>query len=100
MKWKELTKLNINKKNFPKTPKSMKDINKIHKYFIDSTSTNIYPKNSHIGIYKHKLQNFFPFVLTTEDVGRILLDIKFKAFGSDKLNITLIILCSPFIIPL
>lgn len=102
-KWKELNKI------FPKKQKRVPDSlikpNDFNKYFIDCTKNVFNSVNSYntCNFYLNNApnrENRFAFqTVDLNEITKILLCIKSQAFGVDQLNITLIQLCCPFIIP-
>lgn len=103
-KWKELKKLDLTKKKQIDIPTKLSNVNEMNDYFVNSVKNDLLPKQELLNFYnKNRLQdinNLFTFSFITEyDVSKIILNIKTKAIGRDKINITIIQLCCPFVIP-
>lgn len=100
-KWKELNRLKPSKT--VDIPEKFHDTNKLNSFFIQSTNSNIRPNNELLNFYlsnvKDNITQLLSFKIVTDlEIQQIIQRIKSKAFGSDKLNITLIHLCCPYII--
>lgn len=103
-KWKELKKLNITKNRNIEIPEHLNDVDTINNYFVNSSNNNASPKNELINFYnnhtKAGIENLFRFKPISDlDVIKIIQNLKSEAYGADKLNITLIHLCCPYITP-
>lgn len=101
-KWSELRKLNIIKNKNRSIPIHLKNVEDLNVFFTEVSQNNSTPKDELLNRYKNNsfLNDTFHFMQTDEDtVSKIILNIKTKAFGADNLNITLISLCCPFIVP-
>lgn len=103
-KWKELEKVNLSKKRNVSIPENLKDVNRINNFFVNAANPNLSPddelKNFYLNNTKHNFEIPFSFEVITENVVlNIIQNIKSEAYGPDKLNITMIFLCCPFIIP-
>lgn len=102
-KWKELRRLNVTGNKKTKIPTNLDNVDEINNFFVSSIVDNV-PRREVLDFYD---SHTFPittdklsFELTTEyDIMNILNSIKTKASGIDEINITLIQLCCPFIIP-
>ena len=82
----------------------MNNVNEINNHFVNSVKNDLLPKQELLHFYNNNIlqgiNNPFTFNLITEhDVSKIIKNIKTKAIGKDKINITLIQLCCPVIIP-
>lgn len=102
--WTELKKLNIlNFKNKSSIPIELKDVNKINDFFISSTKNDFIPDQDLITFYSSNTKpsvNPFNFHMITEnDILKIISNIKSKATGHDGININMIKLCCPYILP-
>lgn len=76
----------------------------INDFFINSSNSDDTPNDELIDFYntnvKVGVDDLFSFELIIDlDVIKIIQNIKSKAYGYDKLNITLIHLCCPYIVP-
>ena len=103
-KWKELKRLNLSINKRKLLPDHLSDANKINNFFINSANNHLSPKPELLDFYNnHSMDNInerFNFVLCTEnEILNVLKNIKTKATGSDEINITLIYLCCPYIVP-
>ncbi|XP_050497314.1 uncharacterized protein LOC126878567 [Diabrotica virgifera virgifera] len=102
-KWNELRKINVLNRKQNHIPDNLKDVNKLNQHFTAACSINQQPSNELLSFYRnHSMPVQEPFRFNTvsmEDVADIILSVKSKAFGQDDLNITLIQLCCPFIVP-
>lgn len=103
-KWSELKKLDIIKNKNNVIPGHLSNPNEINNFFINSVSSGQTPNPNLLDFYQHNVKpgilNQLEFNLVTEDdILKIIMNLKSKAFGSDALNITLIQLCCPYIIP-
>lgn len=101
-KWRELKKLNIVKNKNIEIPDNLKNADAINNFFI--TSNNSPPNDDLIKYYSNNIKqgvtSIFSFELTNEfTVANVINNMKSTAFGTDTLNLTLIQLCCPFIIP-
>ena len=70
---------------------------------MNSTQNNEPLNNNILNFYSNSRKDVFNNLLTfytveNQDIMRIIQNIKTKAFGSDQLNITLIVLCCPFVV--
>ena len=100
-KWRELNKLRPYKVNT--IPDDLKNANDFNAFFINSTQNNEPLNNNILNFYSNNRKNAFNNLLSfytvkNEDIINIIENIKTKAFGSDQLNITLIMLCCPFVV--
>jgi len=100
--WRGLRNMNIISHKSTKIPDELNDVNLINQHFVSSVP----PPNSHDELMQYYRNNKlldnselfnFKFVSTAE-VGKIVCDISSNATGSDGLNITIIKLCTPYII--
>lgn len=101
-KWAELRKLNVLKNKTKNIPNHLKNVDDLNIYFTQIAQNNNNPKPDLLNFYKNNLlhnQSFSFIQIDEELVCKVILDIKSKAFGADNLNITLISLCCPFIVP-
>lgn len=103
-KWQELKRLDLVKRTNYNLPFNLSNPDNINTFFINSTNSNADPRNEVLEFYsKNRLENVnevFEFKLSDEnEIFDIIKNIKSKAFGADKINITMIHLCCPFIIP-
>ena len=103
--WAELKKLNFTRNNkVLNIPNHLSNVDDINKFFIKAAANVDPPKIDLLHFYKNNLKNYFytKFCLKEVDqneIFRIISTIKTNACGSDKINITLIQLCCPHIIP-
>jgi hypothetical protein len=100
-KWQELKKVNIYTKSTFNLPENLKNVNDINKYFIDVSKSLNPPDEAILSFYNNNRlvhDNFFFQLASENDIINILGIIKTKVFGLDQLNITLILLCCPFIL--
>lgn len=98
--WKELNSLGINKNKVITVPQQLADANKINDYFIHSIPSVNNPGN--FTLYDnevHKHLNFSFSFVTTDTVAKRINNIKSNAIGHDNINIQMIRLCCPVIIP-
>lgn len=101
-KWAELNKLNILNKKSNTIPEILKKPDELNIYFTQATQGVVPPQAEIIEYYENNSHNHNSFMfnaVSDEVISGIILNLKSKAFGSDNLNITLIIMCCPFIIP-
>jgi hypothetical protein len=102
-KWAELKKLNIINKNSRTIPENLKNLDDLNRHFTQLSLNNISPDRELLDFYASNPRiHDAPFAfeqVNEEQVSQIILNTKSKAFGNDNLNITLIVLCCPFIIP-
>jgi len=100
-KWQELKKTNIYSKTVYNLPENLKNVNDINKYFIDVSKSINAPDEGILSFYNTNrlVSDNFSFQLASEnEIINILGTIKTKVFGLDQLNITLLLLCCPFIL--
>lgn len=99
-KWQELNKLTPSK--IKDIPEGFRDVDKLNDFFVNSTNSNYPVDQQLLNFYLNSRKNNiisllkFKFVENYE-VHQIINKIKSKAFGSDGLNITLIVMCCPHI---
>lgn len=103
-KWQEMKKLNLLKQTNFNLPSNLSNPNNINSFFINSVVINSDPKPEILNFYNNNtLENItesFKFNLSTEnEIFELIKNIKSKATGADKINITMIYLCCPFIVP-
>lgn len=100
-KWQELKKINVCSEKVRNLPENLRDVDELNKYFTE-VSKNANPPNAElISFYNNNrlTESVFSFTLVSEElIMDILRNIKTKVFGSDDLNITLILLCCPVIL--
>lgn len=102
-KWTELKKLNIGKNSNSTIPDNLNNVDELNKFFT-SSGNSASPKLNLLNYYadniKNNLNNLFSFEPTTDlEVLNIIQNIKSRASGRDQLNIVMIHLCCPFILP-
>jgi len=101
--WNELKKLKfLNKKTKTIPDHLTQDINKLNTFFTELSRSNPTVNQNLLDFYSSNSlhDNRFIFTPVNEElISHIILKIKSKAFGADNLNITLIALCCPLIIP-
>lgn len=97
--WKHLEFLELNKKRKTNIPEHLADVNLINNFFIDS----IQKPNltfSHNTKTNSNTPNLFKFSTVSEnEITVIISSIKTPAMGADNINIKMINLCCPYIIP-
>lgn len=101
--WRELKKLNLGKSKNINFPNEFKNVDKFKNFYKDLYKENK-PSQQLLDFYdsqrKLNFENLFEFTLVDEiSIRKILYKIKTKAFGHDCLNINLLLLCCPEIIP-
>ena len=103
-KWSELQKLNIINNKQATIPQHLSNVDDINQFFISTVTNSNPPKDDRLNFYKNNLKLHFNYYVQLNkvhenEVLEIICNIKSQAYGSDKLNITLIHMCSPYIIP-
>lgn len=101
-KWRELKKLNVIKNVQCDLPQSLSNPSKLNKYFVELSRSNDAPDPALINFYSNNtsVNNLFSFKPVNDlTILEIVQNIKSRAIGQDKLNITLILMCCPFLIP-
>lgn len=103
-KWSELKNLSISKNKQKTLPDHLGNVNDINDFFINSAINNMLPGQGLLNFYNnntlHNVNDSFNFVLSTEnEIFNIIKNIKTRATGNDKINITFILLCCPYIVP-
>ena len=99
--WKDLELINLKKKSGD-IPQSLADPNKINDYYINGVP-RLNPNEAQIAEYlnnrKLGVDTFYFQMVTDFDVTKILNNIKSTATGTDGLNINLLLLACPYIVP-
>lgn len=85
-------------------PEHLHDADAINNFFVNSSNNGATLNNALIRFYntnvKEGVDQIFSFEMISDlDVIKIIQNLKSKAYGYDKLNITLVHLCCPFIVP-
>lgn len=100
-KWTELKKLNlVNKKN-KNIPTNLKNPNELNLFFTQIINRDVKPKQEIIDFYLNHPTQFGVFrfeQVTEEHVSNVILGLRSRAFGPDNINLSMIVLCCPFII--
>lgn len=99
--WKDLELLNIRKKE-KIIPENLNDVEKLNYYYINSIPN--LPVNQNIINYyqnnvKDNIGDFNFRIVSENEVQKILYSIKTNSQGSDGLNIKMLLLCCPYILP-
>lgn len=102
-KWQELNKLNVISKKAKSIPENLKNVTELNRFFSTFANNIKTPNDALINFYNNNPLNIvqkFKFEEVSEEyVAGIILRIKTKSCGTDGVNITLIQLCCPFILP-
>lgn len=99
-KWQELKKLNVSKKKISTIPGHLADANLMNNFFVDRSLDRL--DGELVALYESAClsDNTFSFQQVNRTlISSILLKIKTCAIGSDKINIDMINICCPFLIP-
>jgi len=102
--YRELKNLNVYSKNsINELPDTLSDVEQLNNYFISASQPNNAPCQNIINnlmVSKMDGVGNFNFSLADEDlVYKTLLSIKSNAQGNDEMNLRMLLLCSPYIIP-
>lgn len=100
-KWRELKKLNITREKSRVIPNHLADVNALNKFFVDSDpgSPDDELLNSYSNSPRLTADGFVFSPVTRDTVSKIIMNLKSGATGCDEININILQLCCPFLIP-
>ena len=103
-KWGELRRLNPLKQNNRQLPVNLSNPENINRFFLNSVDPTIISKPEMLNYYNNNvLENvnkpFYFHLSNEEEISNIIMKVNTKAIGADKINISMLLLCCPFVIP-
>lgn len=100
--WKQLNVLGVKRQDEINIPQNLKDPNVVNSFFINSVpniNSGSSSKGAMLPFYYNVSEKLSFTLVRIETIAEIIGNMKSTASGSDQINITMLRLCSPFIMP-